>query len=53
MTPTPRQMRRMVALQIAMGAPVDLSQLDPVERERMKRLVKVAKRRLRAQAAEA
>lgn len=53
MTPKPRQMRRMVAMQIAMGAPVDLAQLDPVERERMRRLVKTAKRRLRAKAEKA
>lgn len=51
--PTPKQMRRMVALQIAMGAPVNLAELDPIERDRMRRLVKMAKRRLRAQKAEA
>lgn len=42
----PNRMRRMVAMQIAMGAPVVLDQLDPVERERMVRLVAQAKKRI-------
>lgn len=51
-TPGPRMARRAVALGIAKGQAVDPSGLDQVERDRLRQLTKIARRRMKTAAHE-